>query len=227
MRGYTRARSRHPSGKGRHVRDGDVTGVGGSAAGSLQPRLPRTARSRAMDLIGQLSQQLGVDSHQAQGLAGSLLKLVQGTVKEKISPEAADELGQSVPEMHAWQQQAQPQPEASRGLMGALGGLLGGQAQGASGGGLMGALGGVLGNAGEVAGLVALLHRFNLDPGKAALVAPLLLDFLKSRLDPKLVSGILSVMPMLTQLTGDNKPPEGGGTPGGGGLGDMLGGLLR
>ncbi|WNG25013.1 DUF2780 domain-containing protein [Cystobacter fuscus] len=180
-----------------------------------------------MDFIGQLSQQLGVDSNQAQGLAGSLLKLVQGTVKEKISPEAADQMGQSIPEMQSWQQQAQPQPEAGGGLMGALGGLLGGQAQGSSGGGLMGALGGAVGHAGEIAGIVSLLQRFNLDAGKAALVAPLLLDFLKSRLDPKLVSGILTVMPVLTQLTGGNKPPEGGGTPGGGGLGGLLGGLLR
>jgi hypothetical protein len=180
-----------------------------------------------MDFIGQLSQQLGVDSHQAQGLAGSLLKMVQGTVKEKMGPESADLLGQSIPEMQTWQQQAQPQHEVGGGLMGALGGLLGGQEQGSSGGGLMGALGGAMGHAGEVAGLVALLHRFNLDPGKAALVAPLLLDFLKSRLDPKLVSGILTVMPMLTQLTGGNKPPEGGGTPEGGGLGGLLGGLLR
>ena len=41
-----------------------------------------------MDFIGQLSQQLGVDSNQAQGLAGSLLGLVQGSVKEKLGPEA-------------------------------------------------------------------------------------------------------------------------------------------
>ncbi|MFY0574382.1 DUF2780 domain-containing protein [Cystobacter fuscus] len=63
-----------------------------------------------MDLIGQLSQQLGVDSNQAQGLAGSLLKLVQGTVKEKISPEAADQMGQSIPEMQAGSSRRNPSP---------------------------------------------------------------------------------------------------------------------
>jgi hypothetical protein len=167
-----------------------------------------------MDFIGQLSQQLGVDSQQAQGLAGSLLKLVQGTVKEKMGPQAADQMGQAIPEMQGWQQQAEaqatqaPQPESGGGLMGALGGLLGGQGQ-SGGGGLMGALGGAMGQAGEVAGVVALLQRFNLDAGKAALVAPLLLNFLKSRLDPKLVSGILAVMPMLANLGagGGNTPP--------------------
>jgi hypothetical protein len=185
-----------------------------------------------MDFIGQLSQQLGVDSNQAQGLAGSLLELVQGTVKEKMGPEAADQMGQAIPEMQGWQQQAeaQTQPESGGGLMGALGGLLGGQGQssGGGGGGLMGALGGAMGQAGEVAGVVALLQRFNLDASKAALVAPLLLNFLKSRLDPKLVGGILAVMPMLANLgSGGGNTPGGGGGQGGGGLGGLLGGLIR
>lgn len=189
-----------------------------------------------MDFIGQLSQQLGVDSNQAQGLAGSLLKLVQGTVKEKMGPEAADQMGQAIPEMQGWQQaaaQAQQtsRPESGGGLMGALGGLgglLGGQGQSGGGGGLMGALGGAVGQASEVAGVVALLQRFNLDAGKASLVAPLLLDFLKSRLDPKLVGGILAVMPMLANLGGGGgNTPGGGGSQGGGGLGGLLGGLIR
>jgi hypothetical protein len=181
-----------------------------------------------MDFIGQLSQQLGVDSTQAQGLAGSLLKLVQGTVKEKLGADAADQMGQAIPEMQGWQQAAgaaaAPPAGSGGGMMGALGGLLGGQ--GPSGGGLMGALGGTMGQASEVAGLVALLQRFNLDAGKASLVAPLLLGFLKSRLDPKLVSGILSVMPMLANLGGGGGSP-GGSSPGGGGLGGLLGGLIR
>ena len=191
-----------------------------------------------MDLIGQLSQQLGMDSNQAQGLAGSLLKMVQGSVKEKMGPQAAEQLEQSIPEMQGWQRQAEtpapPPSSGSEGLMGALGslgGMLGGQGQApgaAGGGGLMGALGGAVAHAGEVAGVVALLQRFNLDAGKAAMVAPLLLNFLKSRLDPKLVSGILAAVPMLTQLGGGGQTPEGGGgTQGGGGLGGLLGGLIR
>jgi uncharacterized membrane protein YgcG len=93
----------------------------------------------------------------------------------------------------------------------------------------MGALGGALGGqAGEMAGVVALLQRFNLDAGKASLVAPLLLNFLKSRLDPKLVSGILAVMPMLANLGGGGGGGSpGGGSQGGGGLGGILGGLVR
>ncbi|WPB80397.1 DUF2780 domain-containing protein [Archangium violaceum] len=206
--------------------------------GSARTAVPAETEENGMDFIGQLSQQLGVDSNQAQGLAGSLLKLVQGTVKEKMGPEAADQMGQAIPEMQGWQQQAeagtQPasQQESGGGLMGALGGLgglLGGQGQSSGGGGgLMGALGGAVGQASEVAGVVALLQRFNIDAGKASLVAPLLLNFLKSRLDPKLVGGILAVMPMLANLgSGGGNAPGGGGGQGGGGLGGLLGGLIR
>ncbi|NOJ94349.1 hypothetical protein HMI51_15595 [Corallococcus coralloides] len=170
-----------------------------------------------MDLIGQLSQQLGVDGTQAQGLAGSLLKLVQGTVQEKVGPDAARQMDQAIPEMQGWQQQAQSPAADGGGLMGALGGMLGG-AGGGGGGGLMGALGGAAAHAGEVAGVVAILQRFNLDTSKATLVAPLLLNFLKSRLDPGLVGKILAVMPM---LAGGSGGPQGGG-----GLGGMLGGIL-
>ncbi|RKI31464.1 hypothetical protein D7Y27_37675 [Corallococcus sp. AB004] len=153
-----------------------------------------------MDLIGQLSQQLGVNGTQAQGLAGSLLKLVQGTVQEKVGPDAARQMDQAIPEMQGWQQQA--------------------EAPAADGGGLMGALGGAAAHAGEIAGVVAILQRFNLDASKATLVAPLLLNFLKSRLDPGLVGKVLAVMPMLAGGSG------GGGPQGGGGLGGMLGGIL-
>ncbi|RKH51543.1 DUF2780 domain-containing protein, partial [Corallococcus llansteffanensis] len=62
-----------------------------------------------MDLIGQLSQQLGVDGTQAQGLAGSLLKMVQGTVQEKVGPDAARQMDQAIPEMQGWQQTAAAQ----------------------------------------------------------------------------------------------------------------------
>jgi hypothetical protein len=180
-----------------------------------------------MDLIGQLSQQLGVDGNQAQGLAGSLLKMVQGTVHEKVGPDAAKQMGQAIPEMQGWQQAADAQAPAQDGggLMGALGGLMGGGSSGGgAGGGLMGALGGAAAHAGELAGVVAILQRFNLDAGKAALVAPMLLNFLKSRLDPGLVGKILAVAPMLAGVGGGGGGgPQGGG---GGGLGGMLGGIL-
>lgn len=183
-----------------------------------------------MDLIGQLTQQLGVNPQQAQGLAGSVLGLVQGAVKEKLGDDAAAQVAQAVPEMGSWQQAAQaqaPAGDAGGGLMGALGGLMGGSApQGGAGGGLggmLGALGGAAAQAGEVAALVSLAQRFNIDASKATLIAPIVLNFLKSRLDPGLVSKILAVVPMLAGAAGGG----GSGTPGGGGgLGGVLGGLL-
>ncbi len=180
-----------------------------------------------MDLIGQLTQQLGVNPQQAQGLAGSVLGLVQSTVKEKLGDGAASQVAQAVPEMQGWQQAAQTAPAADDGggLMGALGGLMGGggSAGGSGGGGLggmLGALGGAASQAGEVAALVSLAQRFNIDASKATLVAPIVLNFLKSRLDPGLVSKILTVVPMLAGAGG------GTGGPSGGGLGGALGGLL-
>lgn len=181
-----------------------------------------------MDLIGQLTQQLGVNPQQAQGLAGSVLGLVQGAVKEKLGDDAAGQVAQAVPELSGWQQAAQaqaPAGDAGGGLMGALGGLMGGApSQGSAGGGLgglMGALGGAASQAGEIAALVSVAQRFNIDASKATLIAPIVLNFLKSRLDPGLVSKILAVVPMLAGGGG------GSGTPGGGGgLGGVLGGLL-
>ncbi|MDC0707949.1 DUF2780 domain-containing protein [Stigmatella sp. ncwal1] len=181
----------------------------------------RHLKEHDMDLIGQLSQQLGVDGTQAQGLAGSLLKMVQGTVQEKVGPDAARQMDQAIPELQGWTQAAQaqaPATDSGGGLMGALGGLMGGA--GGAGGGLMGALGGAAAHAGELVGVVAILQRFNLDAGKATLVAPLLLNFLKSRLDPGLVGKILAVVPL---LTGGGSGSSG---QGGGGLGGMLGGIL-
>jgi hypothetical protein len=181
-----------------------------------------------MDLIGQLTQQLGVNPQQAQGLAGSVLGLVQGTVKEKLGDDAAGQVAQAVPEMKGWQQAAQaqaPSGEAGGGLMGALGGLMGGgSSPGGQGGlgGMLGSLGGAASHAGEVAALVSLAQRFNIDASKVTLIAPIVLNFLKSRLDPGLVSKILAVVPMLAGGSGGG----GSGTPGGGGLGGVLGGLL-
>lgn len=175
-----------------------------------------------MDFVGQIAQQLGVDSQQAQGVAGALVGWVQGAVKEKLGPEAAQQVAQAVPESQGWQQAAGPQQQPPAGglgqLAGALGGMLGGQS------GVLGALGGALGQADEAAGLVALLQRFNVGADKAALVAPLLLNFLKSRLDPALVGRILSALPVLAQLV----PASGdsGGSGAGGGLGGMIGNLL-
>ncbi|WP_224367790.1 DUF2780 domain-containing protein [Hyalangium versicolor] len=177
-----------------------------------------------MDLIGQLTQQLGVNPQQAQRLAGSVLGLVQSTVKEKLGDDAAGQVAQAVPELQGWQQAAAPQAAPAGeggGLMGALGGLMGGGSGLGGLGGALGALGGAASQAGEVAALVSIAQRFTIDASKATLIAPIVLNFLKSRLDPSLVSKILAVAPMLAGAGGGGSGPSGGG-----GLGGALGGLL-
>lgn len=144
-----------------------------------------------MDLIQSLSSQLGIPAEQAQAVAGGAL----GFLKDKLGGDGA-KLDAAVPELGGWEKAA----SAATG-----------------GGGLLGMAAGMLGgSAGEAAGLVAILAKVGLDADKAQMVAPLVLDFLKSRLPPEMVSKVLAVAPMLT----------GGGGGAAGALG-ALGGLFK
>lgn len=172
-----------------------------------------------MDLIGTLAGQLGLPPEQAQALAGTVL----GAVKGRLPAQEAASLETAVPELGGWEQKAGALlggAGAAEGL-GALGGLLGGAARqaGAAGlGGLLGQAAGAAQTAGDAAVVIQALQRLGLDAGKASLVAPTVLEFLKSRLDDGLYRKVMSVAPAL--LGG------GPGTAGGGGLGGVLGGLL-
>ncbi len=144
-----------------------------------------------MDLIQALSSQLGIPTEQAQAVAGGAI----GFLKDKLGADAP-KVDAAVPELGGWEKAA---------------------AGASSGGGLLGMAAGMLGgSAGEAAGLVAILAKVGLDADKAQMVAPLVVDFLKSRLPPDLVSKVLAVAPMLT----------GGGGGAAGALG-ALGGLLK
>lgn len=179
-----------------------------------------------MDLIGTLSSQLGIPADQAQAVAGGVLGALQSKVKGELGDQVAGQLGQAVPELSGWQAKAGQLLGGGGGggggdVMSALGGMLGG---GGGAGGLAGALGGAVsaltGN-GEAAALAGLIGKLGLDPGKAAMVAPMALEFLKSRLNPELLGTVLKVAPFLT----------GGGGAGGGDLASqassLLGGLLK
>jgi hypothetical protein len=157
-----------------------------------------------MDLIASLSSQLGVNGAAAQGIAGSVLGLVKGEVAERFGEEAAGKLDSAVPELAGWQKQAAkaeaPQEGEGGGLFGAAMGAIGGGGMG----GLLGAAAGALGGeqARDIAGVVTVLGRFGVDAGKAGLVAPLILDFLKKRVDPALLSKILAAAPLLASIAG-------------------------
>jgi len=153
-------------------------------------------------------------------------------VAERFGADTAAELDQQVPELGGWQARADDAlkdqaPEAGGGLGGMLGGLMGGGATGGLGG-LMGAAAatGAMGKqAKDMAAVVGVLSKFWVDAGKAAVVGPLLLEFLKKKLDPSLLSKVLTVAPMLAALKGGGAPEAAAAPEAKGGIGGMLGGL--
>ncbi|MEY4549789.1 MAG: hypothetical protein RL685_5984 [Pseudomonadota bacterium] len=166
-----------------------------------------------MDLIAELSSQLGIDADKAQGLAGGALGSLQKQVAEKLGGTDAAAIAGQIPELGQWKARAEAlsSAEGGGGLLGGLGGA----------GGLLGAASGLLGGGGsgsgfDVAALVQLAAKAGVGPAAAKQLLPLVLQFLQSRLDPALLSKITAVIPVLT----------GGANKGGlmGALGGILGG---
>jgi len=160
-----------------------------------------------MDLIGALTSQLGTSEGKAKGLAGELLHLVQGAVKEEVSEEAAAELAAATPEAQQWRAEGETPAAGEAQAGGGFGDLLGAGMQ------MLGASGGT---AGLVAGVAKLIEKFGLEPSHAAIAAPLVAKFIESKVDPGLMS---KIAPVLGALAGG-----GGGAPSGGG--GLLGGLF-
>jgi hypothetical protein len=154
-----------------------------------------------MELISTLSAQLGIDSEKSEGLAGAVLGLVQKQVTQKLGGGDAEALGAQIPELSQWQAKA-----AELGFSGAGGG---------GGGGLLGAAASLLGAGSglDLGAITQLVSKAGLSSSAVKLLLPVVLDFLKSRLDPALLSRILGAIPAL----------KGGG---GGGLAGALGGIL-
>lgn len=178
-----------------------------------------------MDLISALVSQAGISQSDAKGLAGGVLGHVQSAMADD-QPEKAAELKAAVPELDEWKAEAAQAPAApAPGAGGLLGGLMGGGGAAA----LAGAVGGA--EAKNALVLVQVLGRFGLEPGKATVVAPLLLQFLQKRLSPGTLSAAMTAAPFLMKFAGgsDAAAPaaaEAKDEGGLGGLGGMLGGLL-
>ncbi len=151
-----------------------------------------------MDLIANLSSQLGIDAGQAQGLAGTALGFIQRQVADKVGSQEASALENAVPELGSWGEKAA-----------ALGG---GTAASSGGGGLLGMAAGLVGG-GELGELAGAASKLGLDASSVQKALPLITSFLESRLDAGTLSKILQAVPFL----------KGGG---GGGLAGALGGLL-
>lgn len=158
-----------------------------------------------MDLIGDLASQLNLPQGQAKGLAGGVLSLVQGALKDDGAEDDAKAFGDAVPEAAQWAAEGEVPGGEDEG--GGLGDLLGAG---------MSMLGASKGSAGLASGVAALIQKFGLEPSHAAIAAPLITKFIESKVDPALLA---KVQPMLALM-------GGGEDGGGGGLGGMLGGLL-
>lgn len=158
-----------------------------------------------MDLITVLAGQLGVESAQAQALAGSVIGGVQRAVADREDDRAAEEMSEAIPELSAWKDQASSLLGGDEG--GDEGGGIGGLLGGALGGGAAGILGAVAGAVGgqqgkDVAAVVAVLDKLGVDSSKASLVAPTILQFLKERVSSGLLEKILAAAPLLSMVGG-------------------------
>ena len=158
-----------------------------------------------MDLIGQLSSQFGIDTSQAEGLAGGLLGAVKDQVAEKVGESEASELAEHVPEMGDWQAKAASLAGGDEGGGGGLMGLAG-SAMGALGGG---------GGVGGFAALLPMLSNMKLDASSLSSLLPMGLEFLKSRLPGGLMGKVAGAIPA---LSGEEESS--------GGLGGLVGSLL-
>ena len=143
-----------------------------------------------MDIIGNLSSQLGLDPKNAQALVGSLLGGVQEQVKQNVGGAEASEFASAIPELGNWQNIAKEvlggddvKETGSDGLFGLLGG--------GGAGGLLGAAASMLG--GQKAGgfdigqLIGLLGKFDLNADNASNIGEQIVEFLKERLSAALM----------------------------------------
>ena len=157
-----------------------------------------------MDLIGTLTGELGIDASKAQGLAGAVLGIVEKQVADKAGSAEAAQLRESIPELSQWKEQGAALLAAGTGAP--------------TGGGLFGAAASLLGGGGsggfDASALVDIAVRLGLPPRVTQTLLPLLLEFLKSRLDPSLLAKVTRAIPALAALKG------------GGGLLGALGGIL-
>jgi hypothetical protein len=182
--------------------------------------------AKKMDLISTLAGQLGVNPDQAQALAGSVLGGVTNSVKDEFGDEAGGQMESAVPELGDWKAKAasmlggdDDKQESSGGLGGLLGGSAGGLLGGGAGG-LLGAAAGALGGDGmkDIAAVASLVSKLGIDPAKATMIAPVVLDFLKKRVDEDLLAKVLKAAPLLSGVGGGGEPDAG--------VGGMIGSLF-
>ena len=167
-----------------------------------------------MDFIGMLASKFGVDEDAARAIAGTAVGSVQSAVKRDSGDEAAAEVEAAIPEMSDWKSKAKAvlDRDDDEGGGGLLSDIFGGGT-----GDILSSVAGAIGGeqAKEMATLIALFGKLGIDAEKAQLAAPFVLDFLKKRLSPELLSLATSATPVLLggQPSDDSEEAkdEGGG----------------
>ena len=114
-----------------------------------------------MELIQQLTQNLGVDESQAKGGAGLIFKMAQ----EQLGDGEFAQLASAVPAVSSLIGEA---PAGGKGLAGAIGGLAG-------------AMGGGGGQLANMAALAGGFTQLGLNPGMVSKFAPIILSFVQSK----------------------------------------------
>jgi hypothetical protein len=171
-----------------------------------------------MDLVSALTSAAGIDTSQAQALAGAVL----GTARKQADEAEAAKLDEAVPELSGWVDEAQKQSDVpdeapKESFLGSLASFAGSPA----GGAVLSAVGGE--GAQEKAQVVAVLSKVGLTPGQAALAAPVVLSFLEQRLGEEWVDRLVAAAPILSGVKALQADDAGAGT---GGLADVAKGAL-
>lgn len=167
-----------------------------------------------MDLVSGLASAVGIPQDQAKAVAGLVLGMANTQVSEQ-KPELAAQMSTAIPEISGWRaaadtfisslsktspaqaapQQPAPQQPAPQG--GLFGDLLSAAGSG-FGNQILGAIAGQ--EVAQGAQLAMVLDRIGLTTEQAAAAAPVVLNFLKSRLDETTVQQIVSAAPLLGSL---------------------------
>ncbi len=129
-----------------------------------------------MDIIDAFKTNLSISETSARGLAGQVFGLIEDTVRERVSFGVASQIHTSIPELLKWQASS---PTIIPGTL-HVSDLTAERTEN------------------DEAELIRLLERFGIDVAKSSLVGSLALQFLATRVDPKVLTIVAFTMPSLT-----------------------------
>ena len=165
-----------------------------------------------------LSGVLKLDQTKAESAAGGIL----GVMRQYAPEGALEPFFDRAPEAQGWVAQAAPllqritQGADAGGLLGSVGTLFGGGAQGA---------GGILQGSAAVQQVLKVVESLGVPPELAVKAVPMVLQFVQEKLGSDGFRALSEQVPLLSQLGALGHDDGGGG--GGGPLGGLLGGLLK